>query len=47
MRAIVTITVTEALPLTSPVYDDGKTEAELRRAWMARFRKEGATLKMR
>jgi predicted pyridoxine 5'-phosphate oxidase superfamily flavin-nucleotide-binding protein len=39
MRAIVTITVTRALPLTSPVYDDGKTEAELRRAWTARFRK--------
>ena len=39
MRAIVTITVTKALPLTSPVYDDGKTEAELRRAWTARFRK--------
>jgi uncharacterized protein len=39
IRAIVTITVTKALPLTSPVYDDGKTEAELRRAWTARFRK--------
>jgi hypothetical protein len=39
MRAIVTITVTKALPLTSPVYDDGKTEPELRRAWTARFRK--------
>jgi uncharacterized protein len=39
MRAIVTITVTKALPLTSPVYDDGRTEAELRRAWTARFRK--------
>jgi uncharacterized protein len=39
MRAIVTITVTKALHLTSPVYDDGKTEAELRRAWTARFRK--------
>jgi hypothetical protein len=38
MRAIVTITVTKALPLTSPVYDDGKTEPELRRAW-TRFRK--------
>jgi predicted pyridoxine 5'-phosphate oxidase superfamily flavin-nucleotide-binding protein len=38
-RAIVTITVTKALPLTSPVCDDGKTEAELRRAWTARFRK--------
>ena len=39
IRAIVTITVTKALPLTSPVYDDGKTEPELRRAWTARFRK--------
>ena len=39
MRAIVTIKVTKALPLTSPVYDDGKTEPELRRAWTARFRK--------
>jgi uncharacterized protein len=39
MRAIVTITVTKALPLTSPAYDDGKTEPEIRRAWTARFRK--------
>ena len=39
MRAIVTITVTKALPLTSPVYDDGKTEPELRQAWTTRFRK--------
>ena len=39
MRAIVTIRVTKALPLTSPVYDDGKTEPELKRAWTARFRK--------
>jgi predicted pyridoxine 5'-phosphate oxidase superfamily flavin-nucleotide-binding protein len=38
IRAIVTITVTRALPLTSPVYDDGKTELEVRRAWTARFR---------
>jgi uncharacterized protein len=29
IRAIVTITVTKAQPLTSPVYDDGRTEAEL------------------
>ena len=33
IRAIVTIAVTKALPLTSPAYDEGKTEAELRRAW--------------
>ena len=39
MRAIVAITVTKALPLTSPAYDDGTTEPELRRAWTARFRK--------
>ena len=38
IRAIVMITVTKALPLTSPAYDDGKTELELRRAWTARFR---------
>jgi len=38
VRAIVTIAVTRALPLTSPAYDDGKTEAELRRVWTARYR---------
>jgi hypothetical protein len=38
MRAIVTIRVTKALPLTSPAYDDGKTELEIRRAWTSRFR---------
>lgn len=38
VRAIVMIFVTRALPLTSPAYDDGKTEAELRRAWTTRFR---------
>ena len=38
IRAIVTIAVTKALPLTSPAYDDGRTEPELRRAWTARFR---------
>jgi uncharacterized protein len=38
IRAIVTIAVTKALPLTSPAYDDGKTEPELRRAWTTRFR---------
>jgi hypothetical protein len=38
MRAIVTISVTRALPLTSPAYDDRKTEAELRRVFAARFR---------
>jgi predicted pyridoxine 5'-phosphate oxidase superfamily flavin-nucleotide-binding protein len=38
VRAIVMIAVTKALPLTSPAYDDGKTEPELRRAWTTRFR---------
>ena len=38
IRAIVAITVTKALPLTSPIYDDGKTEFELRRLWTSRFR---------
>ena len=38
IRAIVTISVTKALPLTSPAYDEGRTEPELRRAWTARFR---------
>ncbi len=38
IQAIVTIAVSEALPLTSPAYDDGKTEPELRRAWTSRFR---------
>jgi predicted pyridoxine 5'-phosphate oxidase superfamily flavin-nucleotide-binding protein len=38
IRAIVTIAVTKALPLTSPAYDEGKTEPELRRSWTARFR---------
>jgi predicted pyridoxine 5'-phosphate oxidase superfamily flavin-nucleotide-binding protein len=39
IRAIVTIAVTRALPLTSPAYDDGRTEPELRRAWTAHFRR--------
>ena len=38
MRAIVCITVTRALPVTSPAYDDGAIEAELRAQWMDRFR---------
>lgn len=37
-RAIVTITVTKALPLVSPAYDDGKTEREVRRSWTSRYR---------
>lgn len=39
-RSIVTIAVTKALPLTSPAYDDGAQEADLRRSWTARFRKQ-------
>jgi uncharacterized protein len=39
IRAVVTIDVTKALPLTSPAYDDGTTEPVLRRSWTARFRK--------
>jgi predicted pyridoxine 5'-phosphate oxidase superfamily flavin-nucleotide-binding protein len=38
IRAIVTITVTRALPLTSPSYDGGQSEAAARRAWTTRFR---------
>ena len=40
IRAIVAITVTKALPLASPVYDDAATtEPEIRRSWTTRFRK--------
>ena len=39
MRAVVTIAVTRALPLTSPAYDDGSAEPAIRRAWTTRFRK--------
>lgn len=39
MRAIVKIAISKALPITSPAYDRGKTEPELRRLWTARFRK--------
>jgi uncharacterized protein len=38
IRVIVTIDVTRALPLTSPAYDEGATEPELRRSWTTRFR---------
>ena len=38
VRAVVVIAVNRALPLTSPAYDAGRTEAEQRRAWTARFR---------
>jgi uncharacterized protein len=39
LRAIVAITVTRALPLVSPVYDDEAEEADVRRGWTTRFRK--------
>jgi predicted pyridoxine 5'-phosphate oxidase superfamily flavin-nucleotide-binding protein len=39
MRAIVVIAISKALPLTSPIYDDGRVEDEVRRSWTARFRK--------
>jgi len=37
-RAIVLVAVSRALPLSSPAYDDGATEEELRRLWTGRFR---------
>jgi hypothetical protein len=39
LRAIVTIAVTRALPITSPAYDRGASELELRRLWTAKFRR--------
>jgi predicted pyridoxine 5'-phosphate oxidase superfamily flavin-nucleotide-binding protein len=39
IRAIVAIKITRALPLSSPVYDDGRAEADVRRNWVTRFRK--------
>jgi predicted pyridoxine 5'-phosphate oxidase superfamily flavin-nucleotide-binding protein len=39
LRTIVAIKVTRALPLTSPVYDDGAAEVDVRRGWTTRFRK--------
>jgi predicted pyridoxine 5'-phosphate oxidase superfamily flavin-nucleotide-binding protein len=38
VRAIVAIEVDDAKPLTSPAYDAGSTEAELRALWTERFR---------
>ena len=38
IRAVVITAVTEALSLTKPAYEEGKTEPELRRAWTTRFR---------
>jgi predicted pyridoxine 5'-phosphate oxidase superfamily flavin-nucleotide-binding protein len=40
VKAIVVISVTKALPLVSPAYDDGTaTEQTIRRSWTTRFRK--------
>ena len=38
IRAVVLIAVTRALPLSSPAYDDGTSQDELRRAWTDHFR---------
>jgi len=35
--AIVVLRVRQVAPLTSPAYDDGATESELRRSWRAYF----------
>jgi len=37
IQAIVRIRVERALPLSSPAYDSGATEAELRRGWLEHF----------
>ena len=39
MRVIVAIKISRALPVLSPVYDDGRAEADVRRNWVTRFRK--------
>lgn len=39
-RSIVVIAVTKALPVTSPAYDAGAQESDIRRSWTARFRKQ-------
>ena len=38
VRTVVVVTVEKATSLTSPAYDDGRSEADLRRAWTQRFR---------
>jgi uncharacterized protein len=40
MRAIVTIKVARALPLASPIYDDGRSEVDVRKSFVTRFRKQ-------
>lgn len=39
VRTVVVVTVEKATSLTSPAYDDGRSEADLRHAWTQRFRK--------
>jgi predicted pyridoxine 5'-phosphate oxidase superfamily flavin-nucleotide-binding protein len=39
MRAIVRIKLSKALAITSPAYDRGAQEVELRKMWTARFRR--------
>jgi predicted pyridoxine 5'-phosphate oxidase superfamily flavin-nucleotide-binding protein len=39
MRVIVAIKIGRALPVWSPVHDDGRAEADVRRNWVTRFRK--------
>ncbi len=38
IRGLVVIDVTEAFPLTSPAYDLGRSEEEVRAQWMERWR---------
>jgi predicted pyridoxine 5'-phosphate oxidase superfamily flavin-nucleotide-binding protein len=38
IRMIVTIKVSRALPLVSPIYDGGQAEADVRRSYVTRFR---------
>jgi len=37
IRGVVVLTVAQAAPITSPAYDVGATEPELRRSWRAYF----------
>jgi predicted pyridoxine 5'-phosphate oxidase superfamily flavin-nucleotide-binding protein len=39
IRAFVLVTVTAALPVISPAYDDGTDESVIRASWVAYFRK--------
>ena len=37
IRAVIRVHVERALPLSSPAYDDGASERELRRSWLRHF----------